>query len=198
MAATKTIFGEWLDNLLKKNNVRRSDLADHLQVSRQAVNNWLRTGRISREHLVRIEQLFEQRSPIRPLDKILNEQLVAASIESVGHPVKSLLNVPAEVNNWSTVLERTETSTPEFALRVENNLMQPEFREGDTLHFDSSKKINNGDYVLIHAGNDPHALLARVMIVAGVRQYAVLSNNKEVMLTTDNVEIKDIAKLKGL
>lgn len=160
MLKTSESLSMKLANALEASDFKAADVARACGVSPQAVNGWVKTGRIDKKHLKRLSEIFN-----KPLDYWLDQYEVDnGSFVSMNKQVPLISWVragswddiedhfnPADAEEWINTQSKS-VSKHAFALRVEGDSMTSptgiSFPEGCVVVIDPERSPKTGDYVI--------------------------------------------------
>ena len=113
-------LAETLKRLRKKKRITQQAVADHIGVSVQAVSKWENGGWIAPDNLVKLAALLDFESLLGAIGQ------PATTVTWLAWDLQTVKGVVPTISGQS--LEATD-----FALAINNNIMAPEFQEGELI-----------------------------------------------------------------
>jgi SOS-response transcriptional repressor LexA len=187
----KETFGERLELAIKTKGVSKLWLADKIGISKQALH-YLINHSNKPKYIDKISELLNIDPNWLEFGKqstIQNQSLSTTKQHIKIYNSESLLNF---------ILHKEQSNEGEFtyfqcpgveniiAFRLQNDSLFPPLIENSLLFFDTQKKPNNGDYILILLNN---SILVRQFVAEGSDIYYHATNNKYQSFTNVKVEI---------
>lgn len=164
---------DWLTEQIKANKIKKISLAQYVNVSRQAVTSWFKTGRISKEHLKTLEAYFGKRSPYTEIDH--DHELIKASISGMSSAT-SMASSSVPLLEWSdsATYENTNRipvtqlvcpvphSKQTFAVKIKDDSMRDKFLINDYVFIDPTVTPVNGSHTLVLLADDAEPVLRQL------------------------------------
>ena len=180
-------FCDWLKQALIRNAMSPSELARRVDVSRQAVTNWMNNGKIKLEKLRAVEEVLGERSPLTQgafsgvyqVTTGNGSKIISSDIDVTPILLIDWGEVGEDLSQLENMGDRREFINPDrrahqkmYALEIKGLAMKQVFCEKDIV-FVEDKDYKNGDYVIVKHKGDDEAMLCRYQKQAGVVTLAV-------------------------
>ena len=153
---TRLIISKRIQEILDKNNMKQSDLAEILKVSESTVGKWILMKSIPRMGIIqKLSDYFNI-----PKSYFLEESTTYHA-EGVRIPVlgRVAAGIPIEaiedVEDWEEIPESMAKNGEYFALKIKGKSMEPRIMEGDIVIVKRQSDVDSGDVaVVLVNGND--------------------------------------------
>lgn len=153
---TRLIISKRIQEILDKNNMKQSDLAEILKVSESTVGKWILMKSIPRMGIIqKLSDYFNI-----PKSYFLEESTTyhAKGIRipvlgrvAAGIPIEAI----EDVEDWEEIPESMAKNGEYFALKIKGKSMEPRIMEGDVVIVKKQSCIDSGDVAIVLVnGND--------------------------------------------
>ena len=190
-------LGRAIDEAIKLKGVTKVKVAEHFGIKPPSVNSWIKTGRISKEH---IEKLVEYFSDVVSPEHFGLENLYNKAIDNNVEPTADI-QPPIPIISWvaagsfTSMAEQvlpsihdrelwaytTRKHSPKsFGLEVRGESMfnpggKVSFQEGEIVLVDPEMDPRNGDFVVVRLDSQNEATFKK-LVVEGGEQYLMALN----------------------
>jgi SOS-response transcriptional repressor LexA len=177
------ILSEKIRTAIAQSKLEKKEIADAIEVTKQSITGWEKTGRISKTTLTKLSNLLGidiswfleetpegQPSPIRgklhvvpTRDQVFDTNVTPALLGKRAIPVISAIQAgalkeitePYELGDgYATIYTDDDYSKWAFGLDIEGDSMLPEFREGDRVIIEPEWEPRPGEFVAAKNGKD--------------------------------------------
>ena len=190
-------LGRAIDEAIKLKGVTKVKVAEHFGIKPPSVNSWIKTGRISKEH---IEKLVEYFSDVVSPEHFGLENLYNKAIDNNVEPTADI-QPPIPIISWvaagsftgmveqilpsfedrdSWVYTTRKHSPSSFGLTVRGESMfnpggKVSFQEGEIILVDPEMNALNGDFVIARLDDESEATFKK-LVIEGDTKYLVALN----------------------
>ena len=197
----------WMSDALIRTARTQAELAEACGVSRQAVGNWLREGKITRPKLRLAEEFLGEYSPtslraqaplkVYQLGDSMNIQrpaLLAKAVPILTWGEISKINFDSDdrvITGKEEVICPVAHSVKTYGLKIKGRAMSTMFNDGDIIFVDAERTPSNGDYVVVQLEGDDEAICRQYNKEGGISTLTVSNPSwpKQVIECQEDPEI---------
>lgn len=153
---TRLIISKRIQEILDKNNMKQSDLAEILKVSESTVGKWILMKSIPRMGIIQKLSDYFNIPKSYFLEESTTYHAKGVRIPVLGRVAAGIpIEAITDVDDWEEIPESMAKTGEYFALRITGNSMEPRMLDGDVVIVKRQSDVDNGDVaVVLVNGND--------------------------------------------
>ena len=153
---TRLIISKRIQEILDKNNMKQSDLAEILKVSESTVGKWILMKSIPRMGIIQKLSDYFNIPKSYFLEESTTYHAKGTRIPVLGRVAAGIpIEAITDVDDWEEIPESMAKTGEYFALRITGNSMEPRMLDGDVVIVKRQSDVDNGDVaVVLVNGND--------------------------------------------
>ncbi|EGY53117.1 LexA family protein [Neisseria shayeganii] len=174
-------LGDAIAKAIELKKVKKADVATEFGVKAPSVSGWIKTGRISKEHLDKLVTYFSD--VVGPEHFGINFDVNVTQAPDIQPAIPLISSVQA--GTWAEIIDNfqpgdadewlnttTKHSGSSFALKVSGESMKNpgsrySFDDGDIILVDPEKPYHNGSLVVVRLNGDKKATFKKLIIEEG-------------------------------
>ncbi len=153
---TRLIISKRIQEILDKNNMKQSDLAEILKVSESTVGKWILMKSIPRMGIIQKLSDYFNIPKSYFLEESTTYHAKGTRIPVLGRVAAGIpIEAITDVDDWEEIPESMAKTGEYFALRITGNSMEPRMLDGDVVIVKRQSDVDSGDVaVVLVNGND--------------------------------------------
>lgn len=153
---TRLIISKRIQEILDKNNMKQSDLAEILKVSESTVGKWILMKSIPRMGIIQKLSDYFNIPKSYFLEESTTYRAKGVRIPVLGRVAAGIpIEAIEDVEDWEEIPESMAKNGEYFALKIKGKSMEPRIMEGDVVIVRKQSCIDSGDVAIVLVnGND--------------------------------------------
>lgn len=153
---TRLIISKRIQEILDKNNMKQSDLAEILKVSESTVGKWILMKSIPRMGIIQKLSDYFNIPKSYFLEESTTYHAKGVRIPVLGRVAAGIpIEAIEDVEDWEEIPESMAKNGEYFALRIKGESMSPKLQPGDIVIVKKQNDVDTGDTAIVLVnGND--------------------------------------------
>lgn len=153
---TRLIISKRIQEILDKNNMKQSDLAEILKVSESTVGKWILMKSIPRMGIIQKLSDYFNIPKSYFLEESTTYHAKGTRIPVLGRVAAGIpIEAIEDVEDWEEIPESMAKNGEYFALRIKGESMSPKLQPGDVVIVKKQNDVDTGDTAIVLVnGND--------------------------------------------